>query len=97
WERLTEFGDLILYGPPDPARRGGLISFHDPLVHPHDMATLLDEHGVAIRAGHHCAQPLHRRLGVVASSRASFGIYSNHDDVEALVDGIRFARKVFAA
>jgi len=97
YDQLSRLGDLTLYGPADPRQRGGLISFHDPLVHPHDMAQLLDEQGVAIRAGHHCAQPLHRRLGVVASSRASFGVYSHHDDVEALVDGIRFARKVFTS
>ena len=78
-----------------PTARGGLVSFHDPLVHPHDMAQLLDARGVAVRAGHHCAQPLHRRLGVVATTRASFGMYNSHDDVDALVDAIRYARSVF--
>jgi cysteine desulfurase/selenocysteine lyase len=96
WQKLAALDGLQLYGPPDPARRGGLISFHHDTVHSHDMAQVLDELGVAVRAGHHCAQPLHRRLGVVATTRASFGLYSNQDDVDRLVDGINFARKVFA-
>lgn len=97
WERLAGLDDLILYGPPDPELRTGLISWHDPRVHPHDLATVLDQLGIAIRAGHHCAQPLHRRLGVVATARASFGVYSRESDVDALIDGILHARKVFAA
>jgi cysteine desulfurase/selenocysteine lyase len=96
WERLAGVPGLRLFGPADPDRRGGLVSFHDPRVHPHDMATLLDQRGIAVRAGHHCAQPLHRRLGVVATTRASFGLYSSHDEVDALIDGIAFARSVFA-
>jgi cysteine desulfurase/selenocysteine lyase len=95
WERLAGVPGLRLFGPADPDRRGGLVSFHDPRVHPHDMATLLDQRGIAVRAGHHCAQPLHRRLGVVATTRASFGLYSSHDEVDALIDGIAFARSVF--
>ncbi|NOZ78112.1 MAG: SufS family cysteine desulfurase [Acidobacteria bacterium] len=95
-EKLAEFPGLVVFGPRDAARRGGLVSFHDPEVHPHDMATLLDQAGVAVRAGHHCAQPLHRRLGVVATTRASFGIYSTIDDVDALCEGIRFARRYFS-
>jgi cysteine desulfurase/selenocysteine lyase len=96
-ERLERAGGLTIFGPRDAARRGGLVSFHDPMVHPHDMAQLLDSLGIAIRAGHHCAQPLHRRLGVVATSRASFGMYNSHDDIDALVDGIGYARSVFGA
>ncbi len=96
WERLAGVPGLRLFGPDDPDGRGGLVSFHDPQVHPHDMATLLDQRGIAVRAGHHCAQPLHRRLGVVATTRASFGLYSSHDEVDALIDGIAFARSVFA-
>jgi cysteine desulfurase / selenocysteine lyase len=96
WERLAGVPGLRLCGPADPDRRGGLVSFHDPRVHPHDLATLLDQRGIAVRAGHHCAQPLHRRLGVVATTRASFGLYSSHDEVDALIDGIAFARSVFA-
>lgn len=96
-ERLQSLGGLALLGPLDATRRGGLVSFHDPMVHPHDMAQLLDSLGVAIRAGHHCAQPLHRRLGLVATSRASFGMYNSHDDIDALIDGIGYARSVFGA
>ena len=73
------------------------MSFHDPHIHPHDLSTVLDQQGIAVRAGHHCAQPLHRRLGVPATTRASFGIYNRRDEVDALVDGIRAARKVFGA
>jgi cysteine desulfurase/selenocysteine lyase len=94
-ERLAQVEDLVLFGPRDPDRRGGLISFHDPRVHPHDLATVLDQEGVAVRAGHHCAQPLHRRLGVVATTRASFGLYNGQADVDALLAGLRLARKVF--
>ena len=96
-ERLRRLGGLTIHGPHDAARRGGLVAFHDPMVHPHDMAQLLDSLGIAIRAGHHCAQPLHRRLGVVATSRASFGMYNAHEDIDALVEGIGYARSVFGA
>ena len=96
WERLSDIDGLQLLGPSDPLERGGLISFHDPQVHPHDLSTLLDQQGVAVRAGHQCAQPLHRKLGLAATTRASFGVYSNTDDVDALVDGIRFARRYFS-
>ena len=96
WERLAQLGGLTLYGPADPAARGGLISFHDPAVHAHDMAQLLDARGVAVRAGHHCAQPLHKQLGVAATTRASFAMYNSHDDIDALVDAITYARSVFA-
>ncbi len=94
-ERLLAVGGLTIYGPRQADRRGGLVAFHDPMVHPHDMAQLLDSLGIAIRAGHHCAQPLHRRLGVVATSRASFGMYNTHEDVDALIHGINYARSVF--
>ncbi|MBW2527130.1 MAG: SufS family cysteine desulfurase [Deltaproteobacteria bacterium] len=96
WDRLAHLGGLRLLGPRDPSRRGSLVAFHDPLVHPHDMATILDQRGVAVRAGHHCAQPLHRRLGLVATTRASFAVYTTFADVDRLVDGIREAREVFA-
>jgi len=95
-EQLQELGGLTIYGPDSAAQRGGLVSFWDPEVHPHDMSTLLDQAGVAVRAGHHCAQPLHRCLGVPATTRASFGLYTNRDDIDALIEGIIAARKVFA-
>ena len=96
WEALGSLGGLELYGPADPERRTGLICFNDPRVHPHDLAAVLDQHGIAVRAGHHCAQPLHRRLGVAATVRASFGVYTTGDEIRALVDGIRQARRFFA-
>lgn len=97
WEHLSSLGGLTLFGPADPADRGGLISFHDPAVHSHDMAQLLDSRGIAVRAGHHCAQPLHKRLGVAATTRASFAMYNCHDDIDALVEAITYARSVFAS
>ena len=94
-ERLRGLRFLVLHGPLDPAHRGGLVSFVDPEVHPHDLAQILDSRGIAVRAGHHCAQPLMRRLGVVATARASFGLYNDRDDVDALVDGLLAARQYF--
>lgn len=94
-DRLQALGGITVYGPPAADRRGGLVAFADAVVHPHDLSTILDQAGVSVRAGHHCAQPLHRRLGVPATTRASFGLYTNTDDIDALIAGIREARKVF--
>ncbi|MBN2671081.1 MAG: SufS family cysteine desulfurase [Deltaproteobacteria bacterium] len=94
-KRISAFEGMRILGPEDAHLRGGLVSFYDPYVPPHDMSTILDEHGVAVRAGHHCAQPLHRLLGIPASTRASFGVYSTTDDVDALIQGITEARKLF--
>ncbi len=94
-ERLSSLEGLEILGPANPEERVGLVSFHDPLVHPHDLATFLDGMGVAVRAGHHCAQPLHRILGIPSSARASFGIYTLEEDVDALVEGILEARRYF--
>jgi cysteine desulfurase/selenocysteine lyase len=94
-ERLAALGWLEIHGPRDPERRSGLVSFYDRDVHPHDLAQILDTYGIAVRAGHHCAQPLMRRLGVPATARASFGLYTDRDDVDALVDGLVAARKYF--
>ena len=94
-ERLSSLEGLEVLGPAGPEERVGLVSFHDPLVHPHDLATFLDGEGVAVRAGHHCAQPLHRILGIPSSVRASFGIYTLKEDVDALVEGIGKARRYF--
>jgi cysteine desulfurase/selenocysteine lyase len=96
WQELSALGGLRLLGPADPARRGSLIAFHDPMVHPHDMATILDQRGVAVRAGHHCAQPLHRKLGLAATTRASFGVYSTREDVDRLIDALSYAREVLS-
>jgi cysteine desulfurase/selenocysteine lyase len=95
-ERLQEVPGLSTYGPRDPSERSGVISFTLDGIHPHDLATILDSEGIAIRAGHHCAQPLMRRLGVAATARASFYIYNVREDVDALVDGLQHARAIFA-
>ncbi|WP_031295208.1 cysteine desulfurase [Sphingobium ummariense] len=89
---LESLNSVRLFGPEDSA---GILSFEVEGVHPHDVGTILDETGVAIRAGHHCAQPLMRHLGVEATARASFGIYSDQSDVDALVEGLERVRKIF--
>lgn len=94
-DRLQSLGGLRLLGPKSSSERVGALSFADDQVHPHDLATVLDQAGVAIRAGHHCAQPLHRRFGLVASARASFYLYNGRDDVDALIEALRDARKYF--
>ncbi len=92
--RLDEVEDLALYGPRDPADRVGVVSFNLPGVHPHDLAAALDAEGVAVRAGHHCAQPLARRLGVAGTARASFSVYTTAEEIEALVVALRRAREL---
>jgi cysteine desulfurase / selenocysteine lyase len=79
-----------------PRRRAGAVSFLVDEVHPHDVGTVLDRHGIAVRAGHHCAQPLMHRLGLAATARASFGLYNTREDVDALVRGLHAVREVFA-
>ena len=93
--RLAEIDGLHIYGPP-AAERSGVLSFTMNDVHPHDLATVLDGEGVCIRAGHHCAQPLMRRLDVPATARASFYVYNDESDIDALVTGIVKAREIFA-
>jgi cysteine desulfurase/selenocysteine lyase len=83
--RLGEIPDLTIHGP---AERGALAAFSLPEMHPHDVASLLDEQGIAVRAGHHCAQPLHDALGLAATTRASFYLYNNESDVDRLIDGL---------
>ena len=91
-EQLARKNSITLYGPENSA---GIVSFSMAGVHPHDIGTILDESGVAIRAGHHCAQPLMEHLGVAATARASFGVYSNDDDVAALIDGLARVERIF--
>ena len=93
-KKLLAVSDVKVYGPP-PAERSGVVSFTVGDIHPHDLATILDEVGVCIRAGHHCAQPLMRRLNVPATARASFYLYNTEDDVDALIAGVDHAREVF--
>ena len=94
-ERLAELPWVKIFGPP-LERRAGIISFEVEGVHPHDVAQILDRHGVAIRAGHHCTQPLMRRLGVAATNRASFYLYTIPEEIDQLVEGVHAVRKVFA-
>jgi cysteine desulfurase/selenocysteine lyase len=94
-ERLGSIGGLVLYGPEDPNERGGLVSFTLAGIHPHDLAELCNREAVAIRAGHHCAQPLMRHLGVPATARASFSVYNGRDDVDRLVEALEAAKRVF--
>mgnify|MGYP001015034251 CR=1 FL=1 len=95
-DRLESIPGLRIHGPRDPEARGGVVSFEIDGVHPHDMATVADGHGVAIRAGHHCAQLLMRHLGVPATSRASFAIYNQPAELDALIEAVEHAQKVFA-
>ena len=95
---LSRLGDLpgvSIQGPTDLDRRGGVVSFTMDGVHAHDLATILDEQDVAVRAGHHCAKPLMRRLGVTATARASFYVYNDESDIDALVAGLRNAEELF--
>jgi len=93
-ERLSQIEGLKIYGPP-AAERSGVVSFTIGDVHPHDLATILDSDGVCIRAGNHCTQPLMRRLDVSATARASFYVYNETTDIDALVDGVLKAKEIF--
>jgi cysteine desulfurase/selenocysteine lyase len=94
-ERLATVPGLHVAGPPDAESRGGLASFTIDGMHPHDVAELADRGGVCIRAGHHCAQPLMDRLGVPATARASFGVYTTTEEIDRLIEGLHDARRVF--
>jgi cysteine desulfurase/selenocysteine lyase len=94
-ERLSELPWVTVYGPPS-GRRAGIVSFNIEGVHPHDVAQILDSEGVCVRASHHCTQPLMRRLGVTATARASFYLYSIPEEVDRLMAGLHKVRKVFA-
>ena len=90
-----EHPDLELYGPMDAGIRSGVIPFNIPGVHPHDVAQVLDRSGIAVRAGHHCTMPLHERLDLPATARASFNVYTTRADIDALIEGIREVKRVF--
>jgi cysteine desulfurase/selenocysteine lyase len=92
---LSKVKGFKMYGPSDSKKKGGVVSFNLADVHPHDLATILDEEGIAIRSGHHCAQPLMRWLDVAATSRASFHVYNSYDDVDALSAGLERAGAIF--
>jgi cysteine desulfurase/selenocysteine lyase len=86
---------IELYGPLDPELRGGVVPFNLPGIHPHDVAQVLDRFGIAVRAGHHCTMPLHERLDLAATARASFQVYSTREDVDALASGLREVQRIF--
>jgi cysteine desulfurase / selenocysteine lyase len=94
-ERIAEVPDLTVFGPPAGDDRGGIISFSIEGVHAHDVSEILDRHGIAVRAGHHCAQPLMERLGVPATTRASLAVYNTRAEVDRLIDGLLDVRRVF--
>ncbi len=94
-ERLLSFDWIRIFGPREPAKRSGLITFNVEDIHPHDLSTILDHCGVAIRAGHHCAQPLHELLGVTSTARASFYVYNDTDDIDVFIDALKESRKYF--
>ena len=94
-DRLSAMAGVTVFGPPDAAERGALVSFAVDGIHPHDLAELCNREAVAIRAGHHCAQPLMRRLGVPATARASFAVYNTPEEVDRLVDALESAKRVF--
>jgi cysteine desulfurase/selenocysteine lyase len=90
-----EVPGIEIYGPPSPMDRAGIVTFNLPEIHPHDVATLLDREAVAIRAGHHCTMPLHERLGLAASVRASFNVYSGRDHIDRLAAALRKVQQIF--
>ena len=94
-EQLRRLDGVVLYGPPEASERGGVVSFNLADLHPHDVGTVLDRHGVAIRAGHHCTQPLMRRLGVSGTARASFYVYNTLQEVDVLIQAVKDARHFF--
>ena len=97
YERLSAIDGVEIYGPPPgDDRRAGLVSFNVEGVHAHDLASIMNDHAVAIRAGDHCTQPLHDHLGITASARASFYVYNRPDEIDALIEGIEDAQELFA-
>ncbi|WP_267641485.1 aminotransferase class V-fold PLP-dependent enzyme [Haloarchaeobius amylolyticus] len=96
YDRLSEYDDVEIYGPTPEQGRGGLVAFNLDTVHAHDLSSIVNDYGVAIRAGDHCTQPLHDKLGVAASARASFYIYNTREEVDALVESLDEARQLFA-
>jgi cysteine desulfurase/selenocysteine lyase len=96
-DALRELNGVRILGPDTTKDRGGAVAFEVDGVHPHDVGQVLDELGIAVRTGHHCAWPLHRALGVQSSTRATFYVYNTHAEVDAMADGIRYAQRFFGA
>ncbi|MFC4713922.1 cysteine desulfurase [Planococcus dechangensis] len=95
-DKMGAIEGLDIYGPTDPGKRAGIVTFNMKEVHPHDVATVLDMSGIAVRAGHHCAQPLMKWLDVTATARASFYLYNDESDIDRLVEGLRSAKEYFS-
>lgn len=93
--RLREIEELVIFGAEAAEDRGGVVSFHTPDVHPHDLGTYLDQQGIAVRTGHHCTMPVMRKLGVPATTRASFYLYNTEEEVDQLVDSLKSALRYF--
>lgn len=94
-EKINSLGNIEIYGPENTAARGGVISFNLLGIHPHDVSQILGKEGICVRAGHHCAMPLHQRLNIVASVRASFYLYNDKADIDALIKGLQKVQKMF--
>jgi cysteine desulfurase/selenocysteine lyase len=94
-EGLASVGGVTVLGPPDPALRGGAVAFEVEGIHPHDVSQVLDSRGIAVRAGHHCAKPAHKRFGVQSSTRMSSYLYTTPAEIDALVDGLAFTKRYF--
>jgi cysteine desulfurase / selenocysteine lyase len=95
-DKMSSVPGMTIYGPKDPAKRAGLVTFNIDDVHPHDVATVLDAEGIAVRAGHHCAQPLMKWLNATATARASFYLYNTEDDIDKLVEGLVKTKEYFS-
>jgi cysteine desulfurase/selenocysteine lyase len=95
-ERMQELGGITIYGTDDLEARGGVVSFNVNGVHAHDVGSILDEQGIAIRVGHHCCQPFMKKLGIAGTCRASFYLYNTKEDVDALIEGLKKVKEVFA-
>jgi cysteine desulfurase/selenocysteine lyase len=95
FDRLSQVEGIRIYGPNDPTARGGAVAFTLGDIHPHDIASILDREGIAIRAGHHCAMPLHQKLGLAATARASFYVYTDQSDIDRLAEVLDKTRELF--
>jgi cysteine desulfurase/selenocysteine lyase len=95
-DKMSEIEGMTIYGPKEAGKRAGLVTFNIDDVHPHDVATVLDAEGIAVRAGHHCAQPLMKWLKASATARASFYLYNTEEDIDKLVAGLVKTKEYFS-
>ena len=94
-KKLKSIKSIRIYGPRNLEERGGLVAFSVEGIHAHDVAQVLDDEGIAVRSGHHCTMPMHEKLGLAATVRASFGIYNTKEEVDKLIEGLGKVKKVF--